>query len=146
MFRRKSPAKILSSIIHRVKLAEMKLRVAENIRRESRRRPINELVVTSAVAGIPVFPEFLARIYVNAAVTDFNKARKELLRFKKEYVDKMKYSVSMVLIRDKIDEAVSTLNEIMSINLASIDEVESRVKKCTSLLQEAINVLDKYSS
>lgn len=146
MFRRKPPDKILSSIIHRVKLAEMKLRVADNIRRENRWRPINELVVTSAIAGMPISPEFLARIYVNAAITDFNKARKELLKFKKEYVDKMKYSVSMVLIRDKIDEAILTLNEIMSINLASLEEVEPRVRKCTSLLQEAISVLEKYSS
>ncbi|WFO74595.1 hypothetical protein J4526_05785 [Desulfurococcaceae archaeon MEX13E-LK6-19] len=142
--RRRDPEKVISSIIHRVKLAEMKLKVADNIRKENKGKPLNELVMVSALSGVPILPEFLERVYINAAINDFDRARRELVKFRKDYVDKMKYSVSMALIKEKIDEAINILSELKDKNIASADDVEQYVKKCTNSLQEALSVIEKH--
>lgn len=142
--RRSNPAKEISSIINRAKLAEMKLKVADNIRRENRRRPLNELVIVSALSGMPITYSLLERVYVNAAINDLEKAYRELEKFKKKYVVGRKYSVIPILVGNKIDEAISILKELKSKRILSASDVEEGVEKLASILEGVLSVIEKY--
>ena len=66
----------LGKVVNLLRQAYTKLLIAERFRRDRRVR--NELLMVSAMTGLPVLPQFMSNVYLSSALSDLKKAYKKL--------------------------------------------------------------------
>ncbi len=142
ILRRKSIPELLESTGNLLNYARLKLMAAYNVISNSTKgKALNESTLVSAMAGIPLLPEFTASMYLSGASSDIRKAQKNLQK------------ICKALREVKDEEYKSTLKPLLNTVIESLSEIEDKLKlgrkgviEAIELLNETIGIINEITS
>ena len=123
----------------------MNFLTARNMAERIRRKKLDELLIQTAFAGMPVPSRALAVVYLRAGIDYVNKSIKYILSFertlKKDY-----YTYSLIVV-GRIESIRNTLEEISLMkrfNISDIDNVVSKLEEAMGMIKEIENEISSY--
>ena len=135
--------KLLKGAIEDLRLAIMKVRVAEGIVNEVRRNKVDKLLLQTAFAGFPIPSNFFANMYASSSLESIGKAVKKLRKFKSIVNEKYPH-LYVTIIKDVVDPCIDRLNELLSSEeKRSGDEVIKVVNEVSAQLISIVNYVEE---
>ncbi len=133
----------LEDAVRNARLSAMKLRVAENVLRESRKGVVDRLLIQTALTGFPLSSDSMANMYVKSAIDSARKALRKV-KFVKEVLERDYPHVYAGVLRGFIEPAITALEGVALLGKVSIDGLgikAEEVEGVASMLSEATELL-----
>ena len=125
------------------RLSAMKLRVAENVLRESRKGVVDKLLIQTALTGFPLSSDSMANMYVKSAVDSARKALRKV-KFIRDVLERDYPHVYAGVLRGFIEPAVTMLEDLALLNEVSVTRLSVKAEEVdgvVSMLLEATELL-----
>lgn len=133
----------LEGAVRHARLSAMKLRVAENVLRESRRGSVDRLLIQTALTGFPLSSDSMAGMYVKSAIDSARKALRKV-KFVKDTLEKEYPYVYAGVLRGFIEPAITALEGVALLDKVSVSGLSTKaeeVEGAASMLSEATELL-----
>ncbi len=133
----------LEGAVRHARLSAMKLRVAENVLRESRKGAVDRLLIQTALTGFPLSSDSMANMYVKSAIDSARKALRKV-KFVRDVLERDYPHVYAGVLRSFIEPAISTLEGVAlldKISASGLGVKAEEMEGAASMLSEATELL-----
>gem|GEM_PF-3385907 len=133
----------LEGAVRDSKLSAMKLRIAENVLRESRKGSIDKLLIQTAFTGFPLSSDVMANMYINSAISSARKALRKV-KFVRDVLERDYPHVYAGVLRGFVEPAIRALEEVALLGKVSVSGLSVKAEEAddaASMLSEAAELL-----
>ncbi len=133
----------LEGAVRDSKLSAMKLRIAENVLRESRKGSVDKLLIQTALTGFPLSSGVMANMYINSAISSARKALRKV-KFVRDVLERDYPHVYAGVLRGFIEPAIRALEEVALLDKVSVSGLSIKAEEAddaASMLSEATELL-----
>lgn len=140
IFRKPRLSELLKRELNRLTVAIMKFQTAKNIREEHRKKYFSEILLVSALARIPIFPEHMESMYINSAINDLKKT----LKFMRQLRELGSNKPYLLLRMREIDEAINILDELVNMSSINYDDVLRKLSRVRDTLTIIYSIVEEH--
>ncbi len=133
----------LEGAVRHARLSAMKLRVAENVLRESRKGAVDRLLIQTALTGFPLSSDSMANMYVKSAIDSARKALRKV-KFVRDVLERDYPHVYVGVLRGFIEPVITTLESVALLDKIGASELSVKAEEmegAASMLSEATELL-----
>ena len=138
IFKRKDVIDHLKSVLRILNIAKTKIQIAHDLTTNPKvkDRVFREATLASAMAGLPILPEFMAGAYISSTISDIKKARKAVMKLNKELSKKYK-GIHEVYFDKNLKSVIELLYQIEE----KLKSKEANVIEILRSIEEAYTIL-----